>query len=133
LKILILFVTLFAGIGFSGKAQEMHGYVNSNYAGITGSLINPTSILTSKVYLDINLLGLHLNVDNNYIYLAKDEYKFSRFLSTNPELPKHIDEISGDEREYYDRYNTDLKNAYTQIRVLGPSAMFATGRSNRKI
>ena len=38
LKNLILFVLLAAGIGFSGKAQEMHGYVHSNYAGITGSL-----------------------------------------------------------------------------------------------
>jgi hypothetical protein len=128
LKNIILFITLLSGIGFSGRAQEMHGYVHGNYAGITGSLINPTSILTSKVYLDINLLGLHLNVDNNYIYLAKDEYKFNRFLSADPEFPKHIDEITGDEREYYDRYNTDLKNAYTQIRVLGPSAMFASGQ-----
>ena len=110
-----------------GNAQEMHGYVHSNYAGITGSLINPATMLTSKLYLDINTLGLQVNVDNNTVYLAKDEYKFSRFLSGNPEFPKHTDEISGDQREYYDYYNSDLKQLYTQVRVMGPSAMFATG------
>lgn len=110
-----------------GNAQEMHGYVHSNYAGITGGLINPATMITSKLYLDINTLGLQVNVDNNTVYLAKDEYKFNRFLSRNPEFPKHTDEISGDQREYYDYYNSDLKQLFTQVRVMGPSAMFATG------
>lgn len=66
------------------SGQEMTGYVHSNYAGITGSFINPASILNSKLYLDINLIGLQLHVDNNYVYLAKDEYRFSRFLEKDP-------------------------------------------------
>ena len=127
IKLKLIIFLLAAGLGFSGKAQEMHGYVHSNYSGITGTLINPTSIITSKLYLDINTIGLHVNLDNNYVYLAREDFKFSRLLSSNPELPKHLDPITLKEREYYDRYNSDLKNAYSQIRVLGPSAMFATG------
>jgi len=127
LKVLIFFLALIAGTTTSGKAQEMHGYVNSNYAGITGSLINPSSLITSKVYLDINVLGLHVNADNNYVYLSKNDFKFSNFLSLSPQLPRHEDPVMGGLREYYDRYNTNLKHAFSQVRLLGPSAMFATG------
>lgn len=127
IKLKLIILLLVAGIGVSGKAQEMHGFAHSNYAGITGTLINPTSIITSKLYMDINLIGLQVNLDNNYVYLAKEDYKFSRLLSANPELPKHTDPIMLNQREYYDRYNSDLKNAYSQIRVMGPSAMFAAG------
>lgn len=100
----------------------MHGHVHSNYAGVTGLHINPTSIVNSKLYFDLNLIGLHLNVDNDVVYLAKDEYKFARFLSIDSEYPKHGD----DNRIYYDFFNTNLKNAFTQIKILGPSVMYAT-------
>ncbi len=123
---LIAFI-LIAGIALSGMAQEMHGFVHSNYAGITGSYINPSSLVTSKLHLDINLIGLHFNADNDYVYLAGKDYRLKHFFSKNPELPKHLDDIMLDEREYYDRYNTDLKNAWSQTRIMGPSAMFATG------
>lgn len=103
------------------KGQEMYGYVNSNYAGITGAQINPTSIVNSKYYFDLNLIGLHINIENDYIYLAKDEYKFSRFLSPNSEYPKHGE----DDRIYYDDYNQDLKNAFVQVKVLGPSFLYS--------
>lgn len=102
-------------------AQEMNGYVHSNYSGITGAQINPTSIVNSKVYFDLNLIGLHLNVDNDFIYLAKDEYKFTRFLSPNSEFPGHGE----DNRVYYDHFNEKLKNAFTQVKILGPSVMFS--------
>lgn len=101
----------------------MYGFVNSNYSGITGSLINPTAILNSKLYLDINVIGLHLNVDNDYVFLARDEYKFSRFFTAGAKFPEHGEHS----RAFYDKYNTDFKNTYTQIRVMGPSAMFAKG------
>ena len=127
IKAKLIILILIAGIGFSGEAQEMHGYVHSNYAGITGSLINPSSLITSKVYMDINLLGLHVNVDNNYVYLAKEDYKLRNILKKDPDFPEHIDPIMGDSRPHYDKYNTDLKNAYSQVRIMGPSVMFAAG------
>ena len=135
IKSKVIVLILIAGIGFSGKAQEMHGFVHSNNAGITGSFINPSSLITSKLYLDINVLGLHVNADNNYVYLSSKDYKLGNFLSKNPELPTHNHEynIAADEsaitkREYYDRYNTDLKNVFSQVRIMGPSAMIVTGK-----
>lgn len=99
----------------------MHGLVNSNYAGILGNPINPTSILNSRLFLDIVPFGLHLNVENNYIYLAKEDYKFSRFFTPGAVFPVHGE----DDRAFYDQFKVDLKNVYSEIKVIGPSAMFA--------
>lgn len=115
-------------VAYHSLAQEMIGYASGNYSGITGSYLNPSSILDSKAYLDINIIGLHVNVDNNYIYLKSDEYSFRRFLQPGAEFPEHVDEITGETRNYYDDYNTDLKNAYTNLRLMGPSAMMSIGR-----
>lgn len=119
---------LFVFVGNIALAQEMNGYVHSNYSGITGAQINPTAIVNSKLYFDLNLIGIHLNVDNNFIYLARDEYKFTRFLSMNAEFPEHEVRVSPtkvENRMYYDYYNENLKQAYTQIKVFGPSFMYA--------
>lgn len=99
----------------------MHGLVNSNYAGILGNTINPTSILNSKLFLDIVPFGLHVNLDNNYIYLAKEDYKFSRFFTPGAEFPVHGE----DDRAFYDNFNEELKNVYSEVKVIGPSMMFA--------
>ena len=84
-------------------------------------IINPTSILNSKLYKDITPFGLHINVSNDYIFLAKDEYKFARFFTPGAQFPEHGE----DNRTFYDNFNADLKNAYTDIRIFGPSVMYA--------
>lgn len=119
-NVLIIFLLFSVGFKYTA-AQEMNGYVHSNYSGITGAQINPTSMVNSKLYFDLNLIGFHVNVDNDFIYLAKDEYKFTRFLSPTAEYPKHGE----DNRIYYDHYNEKLKNAFTQVKILGPSVMFS--------
>jgi hypothetical protein len=108
------------------NAQEMNGFVHSNYAGITGIQLNPTSIVNSKLYFDANLIGLHVNVDNNAIYLGKESYQFTRFFRNEP-FPTH-EVVLGDktkQREFYDYYNKKLKSAYTQVKILGPGFMFS--------
>lgn len=127
-KYFLLFTLVFT-VAFHSPAQEMLGYAPGNYAGITGAFLNPSSILDSKLYLDINILGLQFNVDNNYIYLKSDEYSFKRFLQPGAEFPEHVDEITGESKNYYDNYNTELKNTYANIRIMGPSAMMAFGRN----
>lgn len=126
-KKVLFSLMLIVTVGNLASAQEMFGYVNSNYAGITGIRLNPTAIVNSKLYFDLNIIGLHINADNNFIYLSKDQYKFSRFLSTNPSFPEHDVQVSAtriERRVYYDHYNQDLKNAYTEVQLLGPSVMY---------
>lgn len=107
----------------SGAAQEMLGLIGSNYSGIHSTLINPSGLSNSKYYLDINFLTLGVSVENNYVYLGKSDYKFSRFLSTNPQFPTY----PPDNKSTFDYYNTDLKKAYAYIRVMGPSVMLSYG------
>jgi hypothetical protein len=49
------------------EAQEMLGFVNSNYAGVSALQINPASMVDSKLYLDINILstGVFYQADMN--------------------------------------------------------------------
>lgn len=116
---LVLFLLIIA-VNLKIVGQEMNGYVHSNYSGITGAQINPTSIVNSKLYFDFNIIGLHVNEDNDFVYLLKDEYKFTRFLSKSPEFPKHGE----DDRIFYDHFTEGPKNAFAQVKILGPSFMY---------
>ncbi len=109
---------------FRGLSQEMLGIINSNDAGVASVLINPAATVTSRYYLDINLLTLGVFAENNYIYLKDSEYRFSRFLEKNPEYPVHGE----NDQSTYDYYNTRDKQAYANLRVMGPSAMLVLDR-----
>lgn len=109
----------------SVQAQEMMGIVNSSYSGVNGSIINPAHPVTSPYYFDLNIVGADIFLENNYIYLKKEEYKFSRFFKSNPQFPTHG--INNDIITY-DYYDASNKQAFGQIRVLGPSASLVFGR-----
>lgn len=126
-KALFLLLISFIGGKFA-VSQEMYGYVNSNYAGISGIQINPTSIVNSRLYFDVNLIGMHINADNNFIYLSKNDYNFTNFLSSNPQFPEHDVRVSStrvERRIYYDYFNEDLKNAFGMVKIMGPSFMYS--------
>lgn len=106
-------------------AQEMLGIVNSSYAGISGTVINPAVTVTSPFYIDINLAAGDIFAENNYIYMAKEEYRFSRFFSKNPDYPTHGTDNS---MIVYDYYNTKNKKAFASTRLIGPSLAITVGR-----
>ena len=116
---LIFFVLLIS----VASAQEMLGIVNSNYSGIHSALINPSGLTNSKYYLDVNFLSLGVSIENNYVYIANSDYRFSQLLSSNPQLPTH----PPDNQSTFDYYNKDLKKAFANIRVMGPSVMLCFG------
>jgi hypothetical protein len=120
--IILLLIILGAKVLF---AQEMLGIVNSGYSGITGSVINPAVTVTSPYYLDINIIAGDAFFENNYLYLAKEEYRFSRFFSKNPDYPTHG---TNNNQIAYDYYNTKYKNGYVNERILGPSVSVTIGR-----
>jgi len=106
-------------------AQEMLGIVNSRYAGITGSVINPAVTVTSPFYIDFNLMSGDIFAENNYVYLAKEEYRFSRFFSKNPDYPTHGTDNT---MIAYDYYTTKDKKAFASERLIGPSFSVTVGR-----
>ena len=71
------------------NGQEMWGVVNGNYAGINSTLVNPSSMLHSKLYLDINLATVDLFFENNAFYIHKEDYKPMAFLRSDVNLPEY--------------------------------------------
>lgn len=126
MKTKIALISLSVIFSFTGvTAQEMLGVVNSSRAGITGTMINPAVTVTSPFYVDINIFALDVFVENNFIYIAKDEYRFKRFLSKNPDFPTHgVD----NNLIVYDYYNSKDKKGYANVRLLGPSFSITKGR-----
>ena len=106
-------------------AQEMLGIMNSTRAGITGSMINPATSVTSPFYIDINFVAVDIFAENNFIYLAEDEYQFKRFLMKDPQFPTHgVD----NNLIVYDYYNKKDKKGYANFRLMGPSFAVTVGR-----
>ena len=57
-------------------AQQNLGIRNSNYAGIQGSLLNPSSIADSKLKWDVNIISGDEVFDNNFLYAPKNSLTF---------------------------------------------------------
>lgn len=103
------------------RSQEMWGMVNSNFAGSAGLSINPSSLVNSKLYMDIHLVSGDIFVDNNYLYIHKEDYSLFKML--RGDAPAY-----GKNNNAFDRFiNTERKNAYMNIRIQGPSFMLVQG------
>lgn len=75
MKKILLFIFITIGISVSALAQDFLGYVNSNYSGITGTDLQPAAVVNSRFKTDINLIGLNLNITNNYAGIKKTVFK----------------------------------------------------------
>jgi hypothetical protein len=110
---------------FQGSyAQFSLGQLNSNYSGISGSLINPSSMINSKLSADINLFSVHGFVENNYLYFPSRQASFVKLLNgvyDYPLFPKPYG--TGNRYVYSYYYDKSLKNAFVNTRIMGPSFM----------
>ncbi len=108
----------------SGSAQEMFGVSTSTKSDIVGLFLSPTATVTSPNYMGINFLSLDVFAENNYLYLAKEEYKFSRFFNPNNPFPTHGE----NDQVAYDNFTATPKQAYINARVIGPSFFISNGK-----
>ena len=109
---------------YVSNGQEMLGVVNSNYAGIYGIATNPSSMVTSKLYMDFNLLGVQASFRNNYIYLnAEDALPFLFQKS----LPVYF--TNENEERNFNIYTSD-ENKYGSLntRIDGPGVMMVDNK-----
>jgi len=116
--IIIFFISSFS----IAHSQEMLGIVNSNFAGSNGVIINPSSIVNSKVYMDINLLSGDIFIQNNFLNIHSEDYHLGNFLQKEPVFPKY-----GIYNQSFDRYRDEkMRSAFVNIRLNGPSAMVSS-------
>jgi len=118
-----IFLLVIIVISFPSHAQEMFGIVNSNFAGVNGLEINPANTINSKVYLDVNIISLGAFLENNYLYIHKEDYSFLEFLKKNPTLPEY-----GKDSLPFDHYwEKGREYVYQNLKFIGPSAMMING------
>lgn len=112
----------------AARAQEMLGTTLGNYAGVNSIQLNPSALHNSKSYLDIQLIGADVFVENNYLYMLKEDYRFTNFFKAGYEWPTHPEDYGTEERIFYHYTNTLPKNFYANTRVNGPGAMLIWGK-----
>ena len=113
-NLLFIAVSLFSTTAF---CQERVGVANSNYAGTTGMPLNPSSMVDSKAWLDINLVGVDVFAWNNFVYLSRDDfYVWDDVFSGNIPVSRY-------------RTNGREKHAAANIRVDGPSFTLSQGKN----
>jgi len=111
--VFLLFLIVYTHNSF---AQENMGIANSNYAPANTLLLNPSSIVDSKSYLDINIIGASAFAQNNYVYLAKENFLFRKDIFNLGQVQPS--------------YNTNRKtaNGILDIGIQGPTATMAFGK-----
>ena len=98
-------------------AQQQLGIQNSNYAGIRGALLNPSSIADSKLKWDVNILSGDVVFANTFLYAPKSSvpvFGFKRIIegSIHENLfETHFDPQNGNK----------LYNLTFSTEILGPS------------
>jgi outer membrane protein OmpA-like peptidoglycan-associated protein len=103
----------------------MLGTANSNYAGTNGISLNPSSMVGSRLKLDVNLLTGATAFDNNYIYQPESQLKFFGFN-------RIVENFSDDKKGtgYTDVKNWDINDlsqkysGYYNSTVRFPAVMF---------
>ena len=112
---LLLVVVLYLSGLPKGIAQEEIGYTASNYSGVQGLFLNPAKGCDSKMFIDVNIIGLDLFVHNNYVhYAAKDFYLWKNINTGFPELSDNIKPV--------------YKTAQVALNVTGPSVHLSWGQ-----
>lgn len=131
-KIVLVILTLFFYLGIT--AQDFLGLQSSNYAGIIGVYSNPANIADNRMKVDVALVGLNLNVDNNYFGVKRKALKFTGGI-TNPQLPSSWNNLDKNSPDYYkNNYKTidngKIKSGYVNTRIVLPSVMITLNKKS---
>ena len=125
-------ILLLAFLGFCiskvSSAQDFLGYINSNYAGVTGTDLQPASVVDSRFKTDIQLFGFSYGFYNNYIGIKKSAFEHSGGLFKG-DYPAFSDTAFTE--HYLTRKNTaGPKSAYLASQFYLPSFMVSINSKN---
>ena len=110
---------------FNVQAQDMLGTWGSNYGGVSSAIQNPALIANSKLYADINLIGVNFGYYHNDSYLENpDSYTFDYLHLKQIGFP-----IQASKTNYYLTHEPEFENGFITARELGPAFMLNSGRN----
>lgn len=111
----ILVVALLA-INNTFCAQDNMGIAGSNYSPVNTVLVNPSSIVDSKAYIDLNLIGFGVFLNNNLAYLPKGGFQFFSAIADPMAIPAVA--FKDGRKNYF---------AAADVNIHGPSFTFSAG------
>jgi hypothetical protein len=121
-----LWIGLIMCISLDTYSQMAIGLVTGNYAGSTGTFMNPSSMANSKLKSDINILAINVFAENNYLYFPSRESSLIKLFNGVYDFHFFPKPYGTGERNVYTYYqDRSLKNIFGNIRVIGPSYMFS--------
>ena len=125
MKKIILLVTFVLTLISSAKSQDFLGYINSNYAGVTGTDLNPASVVDSRYKVDVTLVGFSLTAFNNYVGLHRS--------ALNKDQYGHL--YAFDDGHFANDYlstrdNQKDKSIYFSNQIYGPSFLISLNSKN---
>ncbi len=106
---MVLFLTAFSDL----VGQDQIGMKTSNMAPAQMIRLNPSAMVDSRPYWDLELFGIGLLVENDYAYAPADEFNIWRL-----DFPEEIGE----------NFDGDANNAYTEAVVFLPTYTRVAGR-----
>jgi hypothetical protein len=120
-------ITLLLGLSIAllVNAQENLGIRNSNYAGVQGLFLNPSSMAHSKLKWDVNVIGVGTIFDNNFFYIPKGSLPPFGFKKIIDGI-RHENLFANrfDPANPYKQYNITLSS-----QVIGPSFYTAIAKN----
>lgn len=95
----------------------------SNFGGINAVRLNPSSLVNSKIFYDINFIAGDVFVENNFLFIHKEDYNLLSFLKRNPDFPSTDTPGQGVD------YNRSVEsiNAFEQSDYYGPAFSIVLG------
>jgi hypothetical protein len=105
------------------SAQQYLGIRNSNYAGIQGACLNPSSIADSKFKWDINVASTNTVFDNTFLYIPRDSLHVFGFKKVINDIIHETDFFTHFDLAHPNKlYDVTFSNE-----LLGPSFMINIG------
>jgi hypothetical protein len=122
----LFWIGLMMCISHEIHSQLALGLVNGNYAGSTGTIINPSSMANTRLKSDINLFAISAFVENNYLYFPSQESSLIKLFNGVYDFHFFPKPYGQGERNVYSYYmDKSLKNIFVNTRIIGPSVMFS--------
>jgi hypothetical protein len=115
--IFLLLLVVFSSMIYG---QEMPGMTMSNYQAYNSALINPSAPLHAKTYLDVNLFGLDLFIDNTSANIPGKGFAWYDLLKSGYEMPKY----GPYERPLEVNTSSPLHRAYVSQRLMLPGFVY---------
>ncbi len=120
LKFILLSLPFFFCVNAS-FAQEMLGLRSSNFAGLQGLGINPSSMIDSRLKWDINVITAGVSIENDYLFIPKKNLNFFGIKNI-------VKQIEND--AMLDDFDRTDNNLFFSTSVMGPSVMFPVNRKH---